>query len=217
MSDSVNLQVTNFKKALEDKKDFPQYVTDQFNIVLQKEESYNKISLPFIKNKEEKRKLEEEEEKAVSLAYETISIVYSSYKVKKLDKDKDFIFGSETPATLKHNNPNMLNIIDLMLNDYLEKNDKIIKNNSEDLTEAKKLLEKVIANGNVIAQRRLLISQKKLARKSFELEFRRLKHLVIAALLGTGISYKIFFPSVAKPRKKTAPKKENSTAIVPAN
>jgi hypothetical protein len=210
MANDVTVRVNSFKKSLVDKPDFPDYVIKQFDIVLQKEEEYNKIFFPISKNKEEKRDLAEEEESAVSYAYETITMIFTAYKVKKLDKERNFYFGNQTPITLKSDKDQLKKTILLMLETYNENRDKVITKYKNELQESKELLEKVINNGNVVVQRKLLTNKKNIAKKAFELEYSRLKYLVIATLLGTDVDYRIFFPTTKSKKKTDSSKSENT-------
>ncbi|MBN2693637.1 hypothetical protein JXR93_03155 [bacterium] len=202
MTDNINTRVANFSKMLTEKKDFPNYVLEQFEIVKDAEKKYYEASSPLSKNTTEIKALKEEKEIAIKKSVEVLSIIYNVFKIKKDKKRISLFFGSDKTYNLKSDINRMRDIIDIMLTTNETKQDENIEQYKTRLIEAKTLLNEIISSGDLVGNKKLLKLSKDKAKEYFENEYLRLKHLVIASLIGTNQDYKIFFPSITQKRKQ---------------
>ncbi len=203
MSDNVNTRVANFSKILVEKKDFPRYVLEQFDVVVEAEKRYYEAISPLAKNTAEIRSLSEEKNLTTIKSYQILSIIFNNYRVIKDIKKRNLYFSNERPNDIKRDVNKMREIIDIMLSTNKIKPDEIIEQYKDKLQEVKDSLDKVISSGNLIGNKKLLKLLKEKAKESFENEYLKLKHLVIAALIGTEQDYRIFFPTLSKKKVKS--------------
>ncbi len=206
MIDNINTRVANFKKILTEKKDFPYYVLEQFNIVEDAEKKYYEASSPVSKNTTEIKALKDEKDSAVKKSIEVLSILYNIFKIIKDKKRVNLFFGTDKPYNIKSNINRMRDIIDIILSTNELKQDENIDKYKNQLVEAKNALNEIISHGDLVGNKKLLKLSKEKAKENFENEYLRLKHLVIASLIGTNQDYKIFFPAIILKRKS---KQEN--------